>query len=63
MGVRVYDMDEREIYSIRHGLEFVDTYALQTNARLPLDQRLRDHERIEEALDVILGPLATRGRR
>ena len=63
VGVRVHDLDEREIYSIRHGLEFVDTYALQTNARLPLDQRLRDPERIEEALDVILGPLATRGRR
>ena len=62
LEIEMYDMDRREMYGIRHGLEFVDTYALQTHARRPIDQRLRDPAVIEEALAAIVGPLATRGR-
>ena len=62
LHVEVYDMEMRELYRIWRGIEFVDTYALQTHASKPLDQRLRDPALLEEALTLTLGPLATRGK-
>lgn len=58
LGVTVTDMDERELYSIQQSLEFVDTYARQTHASRPLDERLRDPERVEQAIQATIGPLA-----
>ena len=62
LQVEVYDLQMQELYQIWRGLEFVDTYALQTHASKPLDQRLRDAALLEEALTITLGPLATRGK-
>lgn len=62
LQVEVYDMKMQELYRIWRGLEFVDTYALQTHASKPLDQRLSDPALLEEALTLTLGPLATRAK-
>jgi hypothetical protein len=62
LQLSVMDLESRELYGIRSGLEFEDAYAKQTHARRPVDQRLRDPKRIAEALDAIVAPLATRGR-
>jgi hypothetical protein len=58
LGAYVTDMEGRELYGIHELLEFVDTYALQTHASRPLDERLRDLERVEEAIEATVGPLA-----
>lgn len=63
LQVEVYDMEMKELYGIWRGLEFVDTYALQTHASKPLDQRLRDPALLEEALTITLGPLAAREKK
>lgn len=56
----LYDMEERELYGIRSGLETVETFARQTRAVRPLEQRLRDPVRIREAVEATVGPLADR---
>ena len=63
LQLALYDRDQGEICGIRYGVEFVDTYALQTHARKPLAERLRDPAVIEEAIQEIVGPLVTRARR
>jgi hypothetical protein len=62
LQLTVIDLESRELYGIRHGIEFEEAYAKQTHARRPLDQRLRDPNVIADALTVIVGPLVTRGR-
>jgi hypothetical protein len=62
LQLAVFDLESRQLYGIRHGLEFEDAYAKQTHARRPVDLRLRDPKRIAEALNAIVVPLATRGR-
>ena len=54
----LYDMEERQIYAIRSGLEMIETYAMQTRARRPIEERLRDPERLQQAIEATLGPLA-----
>lgn len=54
LDVRIDSMDSRKLYSIRSGLEVLDTYARQTHARRPTEERLRDSERLDEALSTIL---------
>jgi len=54
----LFDMEERELYGIRSGLETIETYARQTRAERPLEQRLNDPARLQQAVDNTLGPLA-----
>lgn len=58
LSASLYDMEGNFLYGIRHGLEVFDTYARQTRAKLPRDERLRDPAAIEEALEAVIGPLA-----
>lgn len=58
LGVVVSDMEDRDLYRADQLLEFVDTYAEQTHASRPLDERLRDLARIEAAIEAAVGPLA-----
>jgi len=60
LQVEMYDTGMRQLYRLRHGVEFVDTYARQTHASKPLAERVRDPALLEEALATTLGPLATR---
>jgi hypothetical protein len=62
LNVDLEDMERRSIYSIRHGLETVETYFLQTRAVRPMDQRLRNRERLVQAVEATLGPLANAER-
>ena len=54
----LYDLEERMLYGIRSGLETIETFARQTRAERPLEQRLRDPSRLREAVNATLGPLA-----
>jgi len=58
LWVSLVDMEARELYGIRSGIEVVETFARQTLARLPQDQRLRDPARLDEAVQHVLMPLA-----
>jgi hypothetical protein len=52
------DLDERELYGIRSGVELVETYARQTRAVRPQAERLADASRLREAVEATIGPLA-----
>jgi hypothetical protein len=52
------DLEERELYGIRAGLETIETYARQTRAERPLSARLADPAGLRDAVDATLGPLA-----
>jgi hypothetical protein len=54
----LYDMEERELYAIRSGLETIETYARQTRSERPPGERLRDPERLRLAVEATIGPLA-----
>jgi len=54
----LYDMEERELYSIRSGLEIVETFARQTRAERPQGERLKNPGRLREAVEATVGPLA-----
>jgi len=58
LNVSLYDMEERMIYGMRSGLELIETFASQTKAKRPLEERLRDPERLERAIEAAIGPLA-----
>lgn len=60
LSTTLYDMEERELYGIRSGLETVETFAWQTRAERPLEGRLRDPARLQQAVEQTLGPLADR---
>jgi hypothetical protein len=60
LSAQLYDMEERELYNIRSGLETVETFAWQTHAVRPLDERLRNASRLQQAVDATVGPLADR---
>ena len=64
LDLRLTDLDERELYTDRGGLETIETYAGQTRAERPLDERMRDPERLEQAIDyamlALTGPAAPR---
>jgi hypothetical protein len=62
LQVEIFDTKMQTLYRIWRGLEFVDTYALQTHASKPIAQRLHDPALLEEALAITLGPLVTRGK-
>ena len=51
---------ERELYGIRAGLETIETFAAQTRAVRPLEQRLRSPVRLRQAVEAAVGPLADR---
>lgn len=53
----LYDMEQRELYGIRHGIEPVGTYLRQTRAVRPIAERLGDRARLTTAVDEVLGPL------
>lgn len=57
----LFDMEERELYGIRSGLETVETFASQTRAVRPPEERLRNPVRIRAAVEATVGPLADRG--
>lgn len=59
----LYDMEGREIYNIRHGLEIYETYAKQTRALRPLEERFTKDEQLRAAVEATLGPLADRPKR
>jgi len=54
----LYDMEERKIYYNRAGLELFETFAWQTKAERPLEERLRDPEKLKQAIEIAIGPLA-----
>jgi hypothetical protein len=54
----LFDMEERELYGIRSGLETLETFARQTRAIRPREDRLQDPERIRKAVEAVVGPLA-----
>lgn len=58
LSASLYDMETRYLYGIRNPLEVIETYANQTRAVRPKEERLRDPERIEGALEAVVGPLA-----
>jgi hypothetical protein len=58
----LYDIEGRELYGIRHGLETVETYAVQTRAVRPLAERLQNEVRLLEAVKATVGPLAAGGK-
>ncbi len=58
----LYDLEGRELYSIRQGLEPIETYAAQTRAVRPLAERLREHVLITKAVEETVGPLADAGK-
>jgi hypothetical protein len=58
LNTTLYDMEERELYSIRSGLETIETFARQTRAERPMGERLQDPARLKQAVDETLGPLA-----
>lgn len=58
----LYDLEGRELYGIRHGLETVETYAAQTRAVRPLAQRLQNQPRLVEAVNATVAPLAAAGK-
>ena len=62
LDVKLVDREERELYSIRAGIEGVETYANQTRAVRPASDRFRDTARIDDAIELIVGPLADRDR-
>jgi hypothetical protein len=61
LSTTLYDMEERELYTIRSGLETIETYARQTRAERPLGERLQDPARLREAVEGTIGPLADAG--
>lgn len=60
LSATLYDMEERELYSIRSGLEPIETFARQTLAERPFEERLQDPARLQQAVDATVGPLADR---
>ena len=56
------DLDGRDLYGIRHGLQTVETFAEQTRAVRPIPQRLQDETRLMEAIEATVGPLADAGK-
>lgn len=58
LGVVLCDMEERELYGIRAGIETVETYALQTRARRPVAERFRNRAQLDQAVEAVVGPLA-----
>jgi hypothetical protein len=62
LNAELADLEGRELYGIRHGLEPIETYAAQTRAVRPFNERLEQPARLVEAVDVTVGPLAGAGR-
>ncbi len=62
LNTELHDLEGRNLYGIRHGIETVETYFRQTRAVRPLEHRLRDRERLAQAVEATLGPLAGAGR-
>jgi hypothetical protein len=60
LTVKLYDMEERQLYGIRSGLETIETFARQTRAARPRAERLQDPERLGQAVEATVGPLADR---
>jgi hypothetical protein len=60
LTVALYDMEKRELYKVHRGLETFETYAWQTRAVKPLEQRLQDPARLDWAVDGAVGPLRDR---
>jgi hypothetical protein len=57
LDLRLTDLDERELFTDRGGLETIETYARQTHAERPLDERMRDPKRLEQAVDYAMTAL------
>jgi hypothetical protein len=62
LELRLVDLEERELYVDRGGLETIETYARQTRAERPFEERMRDPERLDQAVDyaitALTGPAA-----
>lgn len=58
LNANLHDMETREIYGIRSGLELTETFASQTKAKRPMEERLRDPDRLQQAIEAVVGPLA-----
>jgi hypothetical protein len=61
LNAALFDVEGRELYAIRYGLETVETYALQTRAVRPFAERLQNQARLVEAVKATVGPLAAAG--
>lgn len=57
LDLRLTDLEDRELYTDRGGLETLETYARQTHAERPLDERLRDPESLDRAVDYAITAL------
>jgi hypothetical protein len=58
LSASLRDMEGRDLYGIRHGLETVETYHEQTRAFRPGSDRLRDRARLADAVEKTVGPIA-----
>jgi hypothetical protein len=63
LSVSLRDIQDRELYAARFGIEAWQTYARQTRATRPRALRLRNIERIQEAIRETVGPLAKNAAR
>ena len=62
LEAKLFDMEERNIYGIRGGLEVFETYVWQTRYTRPVEERLHNLERLNEVIEVVVGPLADAAR-
>lgn len=64
LRARLYDLERRQLFGIRHALETYATYLHQTRAVKPVDQRFTDPVLLHEAIEGTIGSLAgSRGGR
>ena len=58
LNTSLVDMEQRTLFAIRYGLETSVTYFRQTRAVRPREDRLKNPQRIQKAIDETLGELA-----
>lgn len=62
LNALLLDLEGRELYAIRHGLETIETYAEQTRAIRPIAERLQRRAGFVDAVEKTVGPLAEAGK-
>lgn len=58
LNAQLFDLEGRELYAIRYGIEPVETYAQQTRAVKPVAERLQRPGGVAQAVEQTVGPLA-----
>ncbi len=58
LSASLENFDDHQLYGIRTALEIIETYAHQTRATRPRDERFEDSARNAEAVELVIGPMA-----